>query len=87
MNALEIKAAELIEMATELGIKTEVQVQGDHLIYVRFGHTGITSRIIHTATGKANVKTWEHRGRRNELISLKALPGNLEWFASNRKRA
>ena len=87
MNALEIKATELVEMANELGIKTEVQVQGDHLIYVRFGHTGITSRILHTATGKANVKTWEHRGRRNDAISLKALPANLAWFASHRKTA
>jgi hypothetical protein len=87
MNALEIKAAELVAIATEQGIQTEVQVQGDHLIYVRFGRTGITSRIIHTATGKANVKTWEHRGRRNEAISLKALPENLAWFARNRKTA
>jgi hypothetical protein len=87
MNALEIKATELVAIATELGIQTEVQVQGEHLVYVRFGYTGITSRIIHTATGKANVKTWERRGRKSQPISLKALPANLEWFARNRKSA
>lgn len=87
MNALLSKAAELNGMAAEFGIETKIEVHGDHLVYVRFGRTGITSRIIHTATGKANVKTWEHRGRRNEAISLKALPENLAWIARNRKSA
>lgn len=87
MNALEIKAAELVAIADEFGIKTEVQVMGDHLIYVRFGRTGITSQIIHTATGKASVKTWERLGRRSAPISLKALPENLDYVTRNLKTA
>jgi hypothetical protein len=87
MNALEIKAAELVAIATELDIQTEVQVMGDHLIYVRFGRTGIMSRIIHTATGKANVKSWERLGRRSAPISLKNLPENLAWVTRNLKTA
>lgn len=87
MNALEIKAAELVAIADEFGIKTEVQAQGDHVVYVRFGRTGITSQIIHTAKGKASVKTWQHIGRRNDAISLKALPENLSWIARHSRTA
>lgn len=80
MNALETKAAELVELAASYGFKPQVEKHGDHLVYVRYGYR-LMSRIIHTDTGKANVKTWESNGRRNDLVSLKSLPQVLAWHA------
>jgi hypothetical protein len=87
MNALEIKAAELVAIAEKLGIDTQVQIQGEHLIYVRFLGTPITSLLVYTETGKANVKSWEQRPSKIEPISLKNLPENLAWFARNLQTA
>jgi hypothetical protein len=79
MNALEIKATELVEMAAGYGVKAEVLTTPN---YVRVEYFyNLYSLITLTETGKARVESIEYSAAKTNNVSLKALPEYVSYLA------
>jgi hypothetical protein len=79
MNALEIKAAELVEMAAGYGVKAEV-LSTPNYVRVEF-FQNLYSLITFTETGKVKVESVERYPAKSQTVSLKALPEYVSYLA------
>ena len=67
MNTVEIKAAELLAVASKYGFDGKVTKFGDSFIKISYLSGNLHSRIQLTASGNASVKTYE---RKNKIANL-----------------
>ena len=81
-NPLEIKAAELIDLAKNYGLDPEVRVTGDFQILIYYTELkNLASEITYTDKGRVSVKSWERVGRRHDSVSTKSLADYLAYHA------
>jgi hypothetical protein len=82
MNALEIKAAQLTDLAKYFGLEPEVRVTGDFQVLIYYTELkNLASEITYTEKGRVSVKSWERIGRRHESVSTKSLADYLAYHA------
>jgi hypothetical protein len=79
MNALEIKAEELVGMAAGFGVKAEV-LSTPNYVRVEF-FKNLYSFISFTDTGKVRVESIERYPAKSQNVSLKALPEYVSYLA------
>lgn len=79
MNALEIKATELVEMAAGYGVKAEVLSTPNYVRVTFFSN--LYSIITETETGKVRVESIERYPAKSQKVSLKALPEYVSYLA------
>jgi hypothetical protein len=81
-NPLEIKAAELIDLAKEFGLDPEVRVSGDFQVLIYYTELKtLATEITYTDKGRVSVKSWERVGRRHDSVSTKNLGDYLAYHA------
>jgi hypothetical protein len=82
MNALEIKAAELIDLAKDFGLDPEVRVTGDFQVLIYYTDLkNLCTEITYTDKGRVSIKSWERNGRRHDSVSTKNLADYLAYHA------
>jgi hypothetical protein len=82
MNALETKAAELIEQAKDFGLEPEVRISGDFQVLIYYTDLKtLATQITYTDKGRVSVKSWERVGRRHDSVSTKNLSDYLAYHA------
>lgn len=82
MNPLEIKAAELIDLAKDFGLDPEVRVTGDFQILIYYTDLkNLGTEITYTDKGRVSVKSWERNGRRHDSVATKSLADYLAYHA------
>jgi hypothetical protein len=86
MNALEVKANELADMARAYGLEPEIEVRGDWLVFVRYSGR-FYSQVSYTNTEKVSVKSWDSDGVSRESVALKHLDEVLKYVGERKKNA
>jgi hypothetical protein len=82
MNALEIKAAELTDLAKDFGLDPEVRITGDFQVLIYYTELKtLATAITYTDKGRVSVKSWERVGRRHDSVSTKNLADYLAYHA------
>jgi hypothetical protein len=82
VNKVQLKALELINLASAYGIESRVILDTDSYIRISFASENLKVSIRESEAGNALVKTWE----RKHLVPNSSLEPKLSWYKAIKDR-